>query len=162
MERDEGHADQRERDRDRDRGPTGRASDGRAESIGKEQLVGAQVERPDRFAAKVDGVDKARQSILKIGKDARVPMMKVYDLYRGVAKPEDVLAAARDEKLTPEQLNRTHFYAHLYVGLYYDATGDKKRALEHLTEAAQKYPIEHYMWDVARVARDVLSAGTGK
>jgi lipoprotein NlpI len=113
-------------------------------------------------AAKVDGVDKARKSILKIGKDARVPMMKVYDLYRGAAKPEDVLTAARDATFTREQMNRAHFYAHLYVGLYYDATGDKKRALEHLTEAAQKYPIEHYMWDVARVARDILSASSGK
>jgi lipoprotein NlpI len=113
-------------------------------------------------AAKVDGVEKARKSMLKIGKDARVPMMQVYELYRGAAKPEDVLAAARDAKLTREQMNRALFYAHLYLGLYYDVTGDKKRALEHLTEAAQKHPIEHYMWDVARVARDVLAAGAGK
>jgi lipoprotein NlpI len=113
-------------------------------------------------AARVDGVEKARKSILKIGKDARVPMMQVYDLYRSTAKPEDVLAAATDARFTREQMNRTRFYAHLYLGLYYEATGDKKRALEHLTEAAQKFRIDHYMWDVARVACDTLSAEIGK
>jgi lipoprotein NlpI len=108
-------------------------------------------------AAKIDGPDKARQSILRIGKDARPPMMQVYDLYRGAAKPEDVLVAIRDAKFTREQMNRALFYAHLYLGLYYDATGDKKRALEHMTQAAQKYRIEHYMGDVARVACNELS-----
>jgi lipoprotein NlpI len=112
--------------------------------------------------ARAEGVEKARKSILKIGKDARVPMMKVYDLYRGVAKPEEVLTAARDAKLTPEQLNRAHFYAHLYLGLYYEVTGDKKRALEHLNEAVQKHRIDHYMWDVACVGREVLAGGAEK
>ncbi len=102
-------------------------------------------------AAKLDGLDKARQAVLKIGQDARPPMMQVYDLYRGKLKPDDVLTAAKDEKLTAEQRNRALFYAHLYLGLYYDATGDKKLALEHMTEAAKKHRIDHYMWDVARV-----------
>jgi lipoprotein NlpI len=107
-------------------------------------------------AAKVDGLDKARKAILKIGKDARPPMMQVYDLYRGAAKPEDVFVATRDAKLTPEQMNRALFYAHLYLGLYYDVSGDKKRALEHMTLAAQKHRIDHYMWDVARVHEGLL------
>jgi lipoprotein NlpI len=107
--------------------------------------------------ARVEGVEKARKSILKIGKDKRVPMMQVYDLYRGVAKPEDVLAATRDATFTREQMNQALFYAHLYLGLYYDATGDKKRALEHMTAAATKYRIEHYMWDVSRVASKILA-----
>jgi hypothetical protein len=42
------------------------------------------------------------------------------------------------------------------VGLYYDVHGDPKRALEHLQEASEKHRIDHYMWDVARVHRDVL------
>jgi lipoprotein NlpI len=107
-------------------------------------------------AAKADGVEKARTAMLKIGKDKRVPMTQVYDLYRGALKPEDVLAAAKEGEATDEQRARRLFYAHLYIGLYYDATGDKKQALEHLTLAAHKYRIDHYMGDVARVHEDVL------
>ena len=45
---------------------------------------------------------------------------------------------------------------HLYLGLYYEATGDGRLALEHLTKAADDHPFPHYMGDVARVHRDLL------
>jgi lipoprotein NlpI len=102
------------------------------------------------------GMAKAREGILKIGKDKRVPMMQVYDLYRGKLKPEEVLAAAEAGEATDEQRRDRLFYAHLYLGLYYDAAGDKKKALEHLTLAAGKYRIGHYMGDVARVHEELL------
>jgi len=35
-------------------------------------------------------------------------------------------------------------------------------ALKHLDEAAERHRNGHYMWDVARVARNTLSASTGK
>ena len=108
-------------------------------------------------AARADGVDKARASMLKIGKDTRVPMMKVYDLYRGAAKPEDVLAAAERRRRDRSRGRKERlFYAHLYLGLYFDATGDKKQALEHMTLAAHKYYVDGYMGDVARVHEKVL------
>jgi len=83
-------------------------------------------------------------------------MMQVYDLYRGALKPSDVLAAAEAGDVTPPQRQQRLFYAHLYLGLYYDATGDRKRALEHITRAAGKYRIPHYMGDVARVHEALL------
>jgi lipoprotein NlpI len=107
-------------------------------------------------AARADGVEKARSSMLKIGKDTRVPMMTVYDLYRGKAKAEDVLTAANAGDATDEERARRLFYAHLYLGLYYDATGDRKQALEHMTLAAHKYYLGDYMSDVARVHEKVL------
>jgi lipoprotein NlpI len=100
--------------------------------------------------AKSAGVEKARSDILKIGKDRRVPMMEVYALFSGNAKPEDVLAAAKAGEPSPAELNERLFYAHLYLGLYHEAQGDKKLAKEHLTQA-ESHPIDHYMWDVARV-----------
>lgn len=106
--------------------------------------------------ARADGVEKARAKLLKIGKDGRVPMMDVYALYAGKIKPEDVLIAAEAGKPTPELLSRQLFYAHLYLGLYYEILGDKKKALEHMTPAAEKYKIRHYMGDVAQVHLDVL------
>ena len=107
--------------------------------------------------AHVLGSEKARQSLLKIGKDRRVPLMVIYDLFAGRAKPEDVLAAVREgDPPNPELKNRL-LYAHLYLGLYYDATGDTKKALEHLEQAAEDQGIGRYMGDVARVHRQLLS-----
>lgn len=97
------------------------------------------------------GVDEARRSILPVGPDARVPMAEVYDLFRGQATVEDVLAAAGSS-------NAALFYAHLYVGLFlevaYDAAGGEAlgddRALEHIA-AAHALELSHFMGDVARV-----------
>jgi lipoprotein NlpI len=106
--------------------------------------------------ARAEGVAKARAKLLKIGKDARVPMMDVYSLYAGKAKPEDVLAAARAGNPTPAERNQRLFYANLYLGLYEEILGDKKKALEYMTPAAEKYKIRHYMGDVAAVHLEVL------
>jgi lipoprotein NlpI len=106
--------------------------------------------------ARLEGADKARASLLKIGKDARVPMMEVYALFAGKAKPEDVLAAAKAGEPAPAQLGQRRFYAHLYLGLYAEVNGDKKKALEYLTMAADEYKIDHYMRDVARVHAELL------
>jgi lipoprotein NlpI len=109
-------------------------------------------------SAKLDGIAKAQAALLKIGKDRRVPMMEVYDLYAGKLKPADVLAAAEAGDVTPAERKDRLFYAHLYIGLYYDGTGDPKRALEHMSLAAGKYRSPHYMGDVARVHADLLRA----
>ena len=102
------------------------------------------------------GIDKAREAMLKVGRDNRVPMMEVYDLYRGKAKPADVLAAAEGGKVLADERKQRLFYAHLYLGLYHDATGDKPKALEHMALAEGKYRVVHYMGDVAHVHADLL------
>jgi lipoprotein NlpI len=98
--------------------------------------------------AKKVGPEKARAALLKIGQDQRVPMMPVYALFQGRAKPADVLAAAAAAKM--EEQKRATFLAHLYLGLYYDSIGDAKQAIDHLTQAA-KSETGGYMADVARV-----------
>jgi len=106
--------------------------------------------------ARKSGVEKARAELLKIGKDGRVPMLEVYALFGGKLKPADVLAAAQAGDPPAEQLKPRLFYAHLYLGIWFDITGDRKQALEHLELAADKYRIGHYMGDVAVVHRDIL------
>jgi len=113
-------------------------------------------------AARADGVEKARAGLLKIGRDRRVPMMEVYALFAGKLKPADVLAAAEAGQVPAEQRNAQRFYAHLYLGLYAEATGDRKQALEHLTLAADKHKIGHYMWDVANVHKNILKKAAEK
>jgi lipoprotein NlpI len=110
--------------------------------------------------ARLLGPDKARAALLKIGKDARVPMTEVYALFGGKAKPEDVLAAAEEGRPSAAELRQRLFYAHLYLGLYAEVNGDKKEALEHMGKAAGEYRIGHYMGDVARVHAELLRKET--
>ena len=107
--------------------------------------------------AKKDGLKKARSKILKIGKDGRTPMMEVYELFKGKMTPDDVMKAANEGKLSDDQRKPRLFYAHLYLGIYHDLQGEKKKAVEHLAQAAGKYRIDHYMGEVARVHHELLT-----
>ena len=106
--------------------------------------------------ARTAGTAAASKAILKIGDDRRVPMRQIYDLYAGKLKPEDVLKAARAGKPAPPALNMRLFYAHLYLGLYYEAAGKEELARKHLYKAADDHRIGHYMWDVAHVHANIL------
>jgi lipoprotein NlpI len=99
--------------------------------------------------ARATSPKKAREELIPVKADSRVPMKQVLQLFAGTLKPEDVLAAPEKTKLEGEDLKEARFYANLYVGLYYESEGDSKKALEHLTTAVEKYKIGHYMWDVA-------------
>jgi lipoprotein NlpI len=92
--------------------------------------------------ARVSGVGKARSGLIPIHNDGRVPMMQIYEMFQGRLKPEEVLKVAQ----SPDAL----FYAHLYIGLWFEASGNRKAALDHVRQAAAG-PAEHYMHDVARV-----------
>ena len=137
----------------------GRYDDGRKQFEGYEKVDTNDVENAVwHFLcnARRVGIDKAREAMLKVGRDNRVPMMEVYDLYRGKAKPADILAAAEGGKVLADERKQRLFYAHLYLGLYHDATGDKPKALEHMALAEGKYRVVHYMGDVAHVHADLL------
>ena len=79
--------------------------------------------------ARQDGAEAARAALLPVGDDRRVPMDAIYDMFRGERTPEQVLAAAGDSP-------RGRFYAHLYVGLYYEAGGDPEAARQQIERAA--------------------------
>jgi lipoprotein NlpI len=106
--------------------------------------------------ARAEGVEKARKNILVIGPDSRIPMMKIYDLIQGKAKADDVIETAEKAKLGAEEKNEALFYGHLYVGLNFEAEGNAKKCLEHLTAAVEKHKISHYMWDVGNVHLKLL------
>ena len=100
--------------------------------------------------ARAHGVDKAKAALMpiQVERDPRVPMKEIYALYAGKAKSEDVLRAAKDRGEV--------FFAHLYLGLYYEAYGDKAKAREHIDKAATEFSMNHYMGDVARVHAALL------
>jgi lipoprotein NlpI len=106
--------------------------------------------------ARLVGAEAARAALLKIGKDQRVPLMQVYALFAGKAKPDDVLTAAQAGSPPAQELKGRLFYAHLYLGLYHEAMGNARQTREHLTRAAEDFPMGHYMWEVARVHVELL------
>jgi tetratricopeptide (TPR) repeat protein len=81
--------------------------------------------------AKAESPANARAALLPVGPDQRSPMREIYQMFRGTMTPDAILKVAGDEP-------SSKFFAELYVGLYYDATGDRTRALEHLRRAAAK------------------------
>jgi lipoprotein NlpI len=95
------------------------------------------------------GAAAARAALLPVEPDSRVPMMRIYALYKGEARVRDVLAEATAGHPPPDVLRGRMFYANLYIGLYYEAAGDAKRAREYIRKAAET-PGEHYMIGVAR------------
>ncbi|MGL6076107.1 MAG: tetratricopeptide repeat protein [Fimbriiglobus sp.] len=108
--------------------------------------------------AKVIGAAKAREQLISVTKDPRVPMPEIQQLYAGKMKPEEVLAAAEKQKADSELGIEARFYANLYVGLYYISENDTEKGKTHLTTAAEKYKIGHYMWDIAKVHVELLKA----
>lgn len=102
------------------------------------------------------GLEQARASLIPIQGDTRVPMMEIHALFAGKARPEDVLAAAKSGDQRTGFLERKFFYAHLYLGLYYEAIGDARQAREHIFQAAEKSEDNDYMGDVARIHAELL------
>ncbi len=97
------------------------------------------------------GIDKARASLLRVENDPRVPMMQIYALYAAKGSAEEVMKAATTGKASPTELNERMFYAHLYLGLYFDVAGNEKMAREHIAQAAELFKVDSYMGDVARI-----------
>ncbi|MBA4190795.1 MAG: hypothetical protein C0467_22645 [Planctomycetaceae bacterium] len=108
--------------------------------------------------ARANTPKKAREDLIPVSKDSRVPMKQVLELFAGKLKPADVIDAAEKAKLKDEDLKEARFYANLYVALYYESESDPKKALEHLTAAVEKYKIGHYMWDVADAHLKLINA----
>jgi lipoprotein NlpI len=103
--------------------------------------------------------DTARKALIPIKDDSRIPMAQVHQLFAGKATADDVLNAAKADNPPPAQLNRQLFYAHLYLGLYYEAIEQPEKAKEHLTLAAEKYAVPDYMHGVAKVHVQAMKAG---
>jgi lipoprotein NlpI len=110
----------------------GRYQDCRAQFESHRTVNPNDVENPAwhfMCVAKAESPAKARAALLPVGPDQRSPMREIYQMFRGTMTPEAVLAAG-GESLS------SRFFAELYVGLYYDAIGDDRKAVEHLRVAA--------------------------
>jgi tetratricopeptide (TPR) repeat protein len=88
------------------------------------------------------------EGLLAIDDDGKGVLSVVYALCAGEATVEDVLKASR--RRGGEYGVDDRFYAHFYLGLYFEADGDGALAERYLTTAVVRYPIGHLDWDLAR------------
>jgi lipoprotein NlpI len=95
--------------------------------------------------ARAESPRAARAALLPVGPDPRPPMHEIYRMFRGEMTPDAVLAASGGR-------TDATFYAHLYTGLYFEATGNRQRALEQIAAAAEpQYSAAGYMHAVAKI-----------
>jgi lipoprotein NlpI len=100
--------------------------------------------------ARAESPAVARKALLPVGPDSRAPMREIYEMFRGTMQPDEVLMAAGNQP-------GAQFYAHLYLGLYFEALGNQPKTLEHITIAAsERYRMGGYMHGVARVHLAIL------
>jgi tetratricopeptide (TPR) repeat protein len=80
--------------------------------------------------ARGQSLEKARAMLLAAGPDPRILRTQVYEMMRGRLAPADLT------DLASKSVPLVRFYAHLYVGLYSSAIGDRAAEREHITAAA--------------------------
>ncbi|WP_066375720.1 MULTISPECIES: hypothetical protein [unclassified Anabaena] len=101
--------------------------------------------------ARLVGVEEARNSLLTVKNDPREIMRCVYHLYAGDCTTDDVLKVGKSGG------ERSNFYAHLYLGLYYEAENNQELAKDYLVKAADNYKLDDYMWYLAQVHKKLRS-----
>lgn len=114
-------------------------------------------------AAKSDGLETARKNLLQIEDDSRVPMMEIYQLFKGEKTPQDVIDASNRQAQSVPQADIQSFYANLYLALYFDAIGKQQDAKKHIDLAVAyqldgEPPKNNYMWDTARIHQQFLQS----
>ena len=101
--------------------------------------------------ARKDGAEKARALLLPVSSDSRVPMMQIHALLAGTGSTDQVLTAAASGNASSATQQQQQFYAHLYLGLYYEVQNDERKSREHIEKALQFASKEDYMGKVAMV-----------
>ncbi len=105
--------------------------------------------------ARAEGLESAKKKLIPIDQDARIPMAQVHQLFAGKVTPQEVLNVAKAAPAnTPA--GEPLFYAHLYLGLYFEAIGENAKAEESILKAATRAKENGYMGDVARVHAEIL------
>ncbi len=108
--------------------------------------------------ARVEDLKRAREAMLPVKGDTRVPMEQIFALFQGTGSEQQVLdaAAAAPPSVLRDQIPTPAFYAQYYLGLYADLMGDRSNALSRV-QAALDTPMRYnVMQDFARARRDGL------
>lgn len=109
--------------------------------------------------AREKGIEEARKQMIPVTGDMRIPMAEVFDLFAGTGSPEKVMARVESAKADSVAQPAYVLYAHLYLALYFEITGNETLRRTHLQKAVDTNLKNEYMWEVARVHLDLLKSG---
>jgi lipoprotein NlpI len=119
-------------------------------------------------AARLSDVEQAREKLIPITKDPRVPMAEIYEMFAGRMTSDDVMKAARTTSIEIPEDGYGHrlqlYYAWLYIGLHQEMMGQKAASIESLKMAEEQNPLgkTSFMGQVARVHLELRMAAAGK
>lgn len=108
-------------------------------------------------ATRLHGLEQARQKLIRIQRDRRIPMAEVFEMFAGRLEPADVLqAAARTGPGWPSGSpahRLQQYYGQLYIGLFHDMQGQEAEGRQAMQRAAEICPLPpgNFMGEVARV-----------
>ena len=91
--------------------------------------------------SKIVGLEKAREEFIPITQDSRVPMKQIHQLFGGSGSVDEVFQAATSTPALGRSKAFQIYYAHLYVGLYYDMVGDREKSIAEMRQAAKINPL---------------------
>lgn len=89
-------------------------------------------------------LESAREQYLPVTRDRRIPMLQIQNLFIGKGTADEVVEAASSAS------ENARFYTDLYLGLFYEMTGEKEKSLQFIARAASNPTAGSYMGDVAR------------
>jgi lipoprotein NlpI len=130
----------------------GRFADGRKQFEMHQTVNSADVENAVFHyicTARSLGIERAKKDLIPIAGDRRIPMMEIHGLYAGKNTVEEILKQANTG--TPDAVEHQAFYAHYYIGLYFESHGQNAKGREHIMKAAQLAANAGYMGDCAKV-----------
>jgi len=112
--------------------------------------------------AELDGIEKARETMLEYPRKVRPPFPALLEVYLGQGSAVAVMAGAERDATAPTELTTYRFYAHYYLGKYYEISGETATALAEVTKALE-YRIPHFMYACAKAdARRLRAASSAK
>ena len=95
--------------------------------------------------AEDEGIANAQETMLEYRREVRNPFPALLALYLNRGSADAVLEDARSDTSSAEELTVNLFYAHYYLGKYYEIIDQRDRALTHVREAL-KHEIRHFMY----------------
>jgi lipoprotein NlpI len=98
--------------------------------------------------AEDEGIERARETMFEYTRKLRVPFPALLELYMGRGKAEAVLEEAKAGALSEVERTTNMFYAHYYLGKYFEIVDEEAQALNHI-RTSLKYPIQHFMYACA-------------
>ena len=87
--------------------------------------------------ARMDGLESARENLIEVAGEERVPMPELYLLFKGEGSEADVWLAVEEGDPKKDERTQREFFANYYLGLYKQATGKLELADELIGKALE-------------------------